>query len=463
MENNKKTENPIVFIIFGATGDLSKRHLLPAFFDLYLKNIFPAKFKIVGFAKRKLSDENFREIVKEVLKKEGDKEVKQKIDKFLNNIFYKQGIFENANSYLNLGNFLMEFDEDKGQCSNKLFYLATSSDFYDDIFENLANSGLSIPCAGDKGWTRILIEKPFGRDIKTAQKLDKKLGLLFKETQIFRIDHYMAKEAMQNILAFRFSNSLFEPIWNNKYIEKVEIKLFETLGIENRGIFYNGIGALRDMGQNHLLQMLSFVAMDNPEEFQVNKIRNKRIKVLKALRGIKKNDMIKYVKRGQYKDFKKEAYIDKNSETETYFKIEVYVDNKRWKGVPFYIESGKKMPEKKTEISVFFKEPIVCLCPIKKEKHHQNILSFKIQPDQGISIQFWAKRPGLSVDLEQKNLSFLYKSSFKEELLNAYQKVLFDAILGDQTLFSSTEEVKASWKFITPILKNWKKVKLNVY
>ncbi len=357
----------------------------------------------------------------------------------------------------------MEFDEDKGQCSNKLFYLATSSDFYDDIFENLANSGLSIPCAGDKGWTRILIEKPFGRDIKTAQKLDKKLGLLFKETQIFRIDHYMAKEAMQNILAFRFSNSLFEPIWNNKYIEKVEIKLFETLGIENRGIFYNGIGALRDMGQNHLLQMLSFVAMDNPEEFQVNKIRNKRIKVLKALRGIKKNDMIKYVKRGQYKDFKKEAYIDKNSETETYFKIEVYVDNKRWKGVPFYIESGKKMPEKKTEISVFFKEPIVCLCPIKKEKHHQNILSFKIQPDQGISIQFWAKRPGLSVDLEQKNLSFLYKSSFKEELLNAYQKVLFDAILGDQTLFSSTEEVKASWKFITPILKNWKKVKLNVY
>src|SRR3989344_323421 len=418
MENNKKTENPIVFIIFGATEDL---------------------------------------------KKEGDKEVKQKIDKFLNNIFYKQGIFENANSYLNLGNFLMEFDENKGQCSNKLFYLATSPDFYDDIFENLANSGLSIPCAGDKGWTRILIEKPFGRDIKTAQKLDKKLGLLFKETQIFRIDHYMAKEAMQNILAFRFSNSLFEPIWNNKYIEKVEIKLFETLGIENRGIFYNGIGALRDMGQNHLLQMLSFVAMDNPKEFQVNKIRNKRIKVLKALRGIKKNDMIKYVKRGQYKDFKKEAYIDKNSETETYFKIEVYVDNKRWKGVPFYIESGKKMPEKKTEISVFFKEPIVCLCPIKKEKHHQNILSFKIQPDQGISIQFWAKRPGLSVDLEQKNLSFLYKSSFKEELLNAYQKVLFDAILGDQTLFSSTEEVKASWKFITPILKNWKKVKLNVY
>jgi len=460
LEINKKKENPIVFVIFGATGDLSKRYLLPALFDLYLKNIFPDKFKIVGFSGRELSDENFREIVKEVLKKH--KLNKEKINKFLKNVFYKQGKFENANSYLNLGNFLMELDKSE-QCSDKLFYLAVPPAFYDDIFENLANSGLSIPCGGDKGWTRILVEKPFGRDIKTARKLDKKLGLLFKETQIFRIDHYMAKEAMQNILAFRFSNSLFEPVWNNKYVEKVEIKLFETLGMEGRGVFYDGIGALRDMGQSHLLQMLAFVAMENPKEFKANKIRNERIKVLKALRHIKKNDIIKYAKRGQYENFKKEPHIAKDSKTETYFKIEVYVDNKRWKGVPFYIESGKKMPEKKTEIYIYFKKPVTCLCPIGKERHHQNILSFRIEPNEGISIQFWVKRPGFSIDLEPKNLSFLYKGSFKEELLNAYQKVLSDAILGDQTLFNSTEEIEASWKFITPILKNWKKVKLSVY
>ena len=451
----------MVFVIFGGTGDLSSRYLLPALFDLYLKNTFLIEFKIVGFAGRELSDKSYREFIKESLKKH--KRNKEKINNFLKNVFYKQGKFEDPESYHRLGKFLMDIDKEIVKCSDKLFYLATPPVFYDDIFKNLANSGLSIPCVGDKGWTRVLVEKPFGKDIKTAQKLDKKLGLLFKESQIFRIDHYMAKEAMQNILAFRFSNSLFEPVWNNKYIEKIEIKLFEKLGIEGRGSFYDGVGALRDMGQSHLLQMLSFIAMDNPKEFKAEKIRKERVKVLKALRPIKKNDIAKYTKRAQYRGFKKEPNVDKLSETETYFKIESYVYNERWKNIPFYIESGKKMHEKKTEISVFFKKSDTCLCTPEKEKHHQNILTFIIQPDEGISIQFWVKRPGLSLDLEPKNLSFLYKGSFKEELLNAYQKVLFDAISGDQTLFNSTEEVSASWKFITPILKNWKKVKLSVY
>jgi len=454
---------PTTIVIFGVTGDLSQRKLMSALFDLYRKGFLPKAFRIVGFSRQQMADDEFRVSVKRVIKSSKYKHGDEDIEGFLTNIFYRQGLFEEAKDYQYLAEKLIALDEEVGGCSNKFFYLAVPPKFYEIIFQNLAYSGLTIPCGGEDGWTRILVEKPFGKDLHTAQKLDESLGLLFKEEQIFRIDHYLAKETIQNILAFRFSNALFEPIWNNTYIEKVEIKLWEAAGIEQRGAFYEDVGALRDVGQNHMLQMLALTAIENPGILTAAAVRRERAKVLGALRPISGDNILRYTVRGQYGGYTTEKSVPSDSTTETYFKIEAYIDNDRWKGVPFVLEGGKKMKETMKEIAIYFKKAH-CLCPPEIEKHHQNILRFKIQPDEGISVVFWAKKPGFSMELEPKNLSFLYKDSEDaKELPDAYERILFDCIRGDQTLFASTEEVQAAWKFITPILKGWEKVKLHEY
>ena len=451
-------------VIFGVTGDLSQRKLLPALLDLYMKGMLPDPFRIVGFSRGPHTNETFRAFIKSAIEKKAHGHPLARVKAFLTNASYQQGFFEEANAYRNLATFLATLDEDFHICSNKLFYLAVPPSLYETIFKHLASSGLTIPCGPGEGWTRVLVEKPFGKDLNTATGLDNLLGTLFQEEQIFRIDHYLAKEAMQNILSFRFSNVLFEPIWNNRYIEKVVIKLFETLGMEGRGAFYDDVGTLRDVGQNHMLQMLAFITMENPKVLEAGAVRKERSTILQFLKPIGEKEVGKVTVRAQYKGFKEEKSVSPDSTTETYFRLEAHVEKERWEGVPFILESGKKMKETKTEITVFFKKTEACLCPPDAKKHHQNILTFRIQPDEGISILFWAKKPGFLMELEPRHFSFSYLDSENSKRLpDAYERILYDCIKGDQILFTSTEEVAASWKFITPILKHWRKTKLYQY
>ncbi len=334
---------------------------------------------------------------------------------------------------------------------------------------DLAKSGLTIPCDDESGWTRILIEKPFGNDIHTAKSLDKLLGKLFKEEQIFRIDHYLAKEALQNILAFRFDNPLFESLWNSKHIDKVHIKLYEKLGVDGRGSFYDPIGALKDVGQNHMLQMLALIAMNQPKSLKANDIRKERLMVLKSLKKIIPKQILANVTRGQYRGYLSESGVAPSSNTETYFRIKANIDNSKWKGVPFYLENGKALDESKTEIDVYFKGSKGQSLMNKNRRNElnldsQNILTFRIQPDEGIKIKFFVKTPGQGFDVEPKTLKFKYSdvSSFNI-VRNDYERLIQDAFIGDQTLFASTGEIMASWEFVTSIIENLNKLPLVIY
>lgn len=459
------TKKPTILVIFGATGDLAIRKLLPALFHLFQKNLLPPKFKIIAWSRRPFRKGDYHAFVKKAFRgKKISLDVKI-LTKFLKYIQYHQGLFDTPDSYKELKKSLVKIDRHEWkECSNKLFHLAVPSDFYEEILKNISHFGLAISCSDGEGWTRVLIEKPFGKDTVTAEKLDELLGKLFREEQIFRIDHYLAKEALQNITLFRFSNILFEPIWNNKYIEKVEIKLFESLDIQGRGNFYDNIGALRDVGQNHMLRMLALIAMENPKSPDVKNIWKERTKILNSLQSVPVADIAKYAVRGQYKGYRSEENVQPDSKTETYFKLKTFINNKRWNGVPFYLESGKAMKEKKSEIVVHLKKSTSFFCPIDQLCDYQNTITFKIQPEEGISVCFWAKRTGLTSHLEPKNLSFSYNNGGKtKQTVDDYERVLFDCIRGDQTFFTGTEEVKASWKFITPIIDAWQKIPLHIY
>lgn len=453
---NETITTPTIFIIFGITGDLAGRKLLPALLNLYVKKQLPNKFAIVGFSRKPFTREDFRVFVREHMNIKPGQYREEEVKHFIDHMYYEQGNFDASSSYAQLAQRLKNIDDSFHQCSNKLFHLSIPPSLYESIFQHLSNSGLTIPCGGDEGWTRILVEKPFGNDSEMAKKLDKKLGEFFDENQVFRIDHYLAKEALQNILAFRFSNSLFEPLWNRKYVDKVHIKLLEKIGMEGRGAFYDGIGALKDVGQNHMLQMLALIAMEPPTSTDAATIRNERAKVLNRLQPMTAKNIASRVVRGQYEGYKFEGGVKEYTQTETYFRIESYINNARWKNVPFYLESGKSLAETKTEIDIYFKN--------EKDEERQNILTFRIQPDEGIKIRFWVKTPGFTMDVEPKLLKFKYSDSASLSVLpDAYEKVLHDAIIGDQTLFTSTEEVASAWKYVTSILSSWNIVPLTIY
>lgn len=456
--------DPTTFIIFGATGDLSRRKLLPALYSLYRKGYLPPSFQVVGLAKEKLTTKQFRDFAADLLTPQLEYGSSAR-DAFVEHVHYQQGEFEEPNTYAALAENLAALENTKfNRCSNKLFYLAVAPRLYETIFRQLATSGLTIPCGGPDGWTRVLVEKPFGHDLATAQRLDHLLGTLFKEEQIFRIDHYLAKETLQNILAFRFSNALFETVWNREHIDKVEITFLEKSGIGTRGSFYEDIGALRDVGQNHLLQMLALIAMEEPNQLDAQAIREERTRVLQALRPVTVGDLKKESVRGQYVGYRDEAHTATASQVETYFRLRAYVDTPRWQGVPFYLESGKKMHTDEVAINIFFKETASRFFPAVSERHHQNLLTFRIQPHEGISLVFWAKKPGFTMELEGKKLSFAYADTTGVDALpDAYEHVLYDAIRGDQTRFASTAEVAAAWNFITPILAHWTALPLHLY
>jgi glucose-6-phosphate 1-dehydrogenase len=460
------TLHPTIFVILGITGDLSSRKLLPALLELFTKRMLPQRFMIVGFSRRTFSREEFRELLHEHLHVRPGQYREEDIKHFFDHIIYEQGLFNDHNAYIRLQSRLQSIDDRWGQCSNKIFHLSVPPNLYEGILTHLSNSKLTIPCDDMTGWTRVLIEKPFGNDIYTARSLDKLLGKLFQEKQIFRIDHYLAKEALQNILAFRFANPIFEPIWNRKYIDKVHIKLYQKDGVEERGAFYDPIGALKDVGQNHILAMLGLITMNDPGSFSADAIRRERARALNSLKRTSARNVNQSVVRGQYFSYQSEKGVKPQSTTETYFRIKAGLSGARWKGVPFYLESGKALSETKSEIDIYFK---------KGKKHGwrktrngidvPNILTFRIQPDEGIKIRFNVKTPGHGFEVESKTLKFKYSdvSSFYDAIPNDYERLIRDAFAGDQTLFASTQEIMASWTFITPIIENLESVPLKIY
>jgi len=459
---------PTIFVIFGITGDLAGSKLLPALLGLYVKKELPEHFAIVGVSRRHFSREELREYLRGRMNIRPGQFFEEHIKHFLDHVSYEEGQFDSPQLYTSLATHLKSIDDAWGQCSNKLFHLSIPPALYEGILLELSTSKLTCACSDGTGWTRVLIEKPFGNDIETARNLDKLLGKLFKESQIFRIDHYLAKEALQNILAFRFSNSLFEPLWNREHVEQVHIKLLEKETASSRGAFYDATGALKDVGQNHLLMMLAIIAMDKPADTsQSDAMRRLRARVLSKLVVIPRRSLIENLIRGQYEGFRRESGVAANSLTETYFRITAKINNRRWKGVPFYLEAGKAMAEDKVEIDIYFKGNVNGKSEHKNgimETNRQNILTFRIQPDEGIKIRFFVKKPGVGMNTESKILKFHYADSPSlASLPEAYERLIHDAIVGDQTLFASTDEIMASWKFITPILENWSKLPLVIY
>ena len=437
-------------VLFGATGDLAKRYLFPSLYDLYSRKMLPEQFHIVAFARKDFCEETFRQYVID--------EVNIDDKDFLKHIRYVQGDMMKQEGYKTLGDFLNACDGEMGVCSNKLFYLSIPPQLFDDVFDHLKLSGLTTPCANPEddaqSWARVLVEKPFGFNQEEARYLDTKLGKIFDESQVYRIDHYLAKETVQNILTFRFANMFFDPAWNHEYIESVEILMHESVTAEDRGSFYDGIGALRDMGQNHILQMLALVAMEDPKDLDQDKIREARAEVLSKLSIRKDSEDNKMVSRAQYGGYRETEGVEDDSQTETFFRIELLINNDRWQGVPFILESGKGLPKKHTEIKINFKERTSCVCEVG-DTNHTNQIVFRIQPNEGIGAKFWVKKPGFTFETEEKDLTFDYSQD--DRLPNAYERVLFDAIRGDQTLFASTDEVTAQWNIIMPILTEWQK------
>ncbi len=454
--------HPSIFVIFGITGDLAARKVLPALLSLYSKKMLPQRFAIVGFSRRPFTREEFREYIRSRLNIRFGQFREEDVKHFLDHIIYVRGLFDQIDSYKILAAKLEEIDKSWGQCSNKLFHLSVPPDLYPGILHQIHVSKLATPCSEDVGWTRILIEKPFANDIKTAQALDVLLGKLFKERQIFRIDHYLAKESLQNILAFRFANSMFEPLWNSDHIDKVHIKLFESGGMNGRGKFYDSIGATIDVGQNHMLMMLALMAMEKPVSYSAADIRTARTQVLRKLEGISKRSIPERVIRGQYIGYISEDGVAAGSKTETFVRMEARLSLSRWKNVSFYLETGKGMAETKTEIDVYFKNT-----ENKKFEHDptmQNVLTFRIQPDEGIKVRFFVKTPGHGLKTEPKTMKFKYSDTASFAVIpDDYERLINDVFVGDQTLFASTEEILASWKFISPIIENWGKLPLKKY
>lgn len=458
-----QNKNPITVVIFGATGDLAKNKILSALLDLSMKGLLGTNYRVVGYSRKDLSDVDYRQFVRTAIIEKNKIVSEEMLEDFLKKVSYLRGDLDVVDDYKNLKQNLTQYDTEIGSCTNKMYYLAVPPTMYEKVFNGLDKGDLVINCKKslNDSWTRILVEKPFGNDLEQARLLDKKLGSLFDESQIFRIDHYLAKEAVQNIISFRFANAIFEPLWNNEYIDRVEIKLFEKNTPDGRFNFYDKVGALRDVGQNHVLQMLALIAMEDPGGITSNKIRDAREKVLGQIVPFSRKPEY-YAYRAQYKGYQDIDPALKDSETETYFRVKLNIKNRRWDRVPFIIESGKGLQEDKVEINIVFKDKQSSVCQIDGICHYNNQIKINIQPKEQISICFWTKKPGLNFELEQKNLAFHF-SDDNLPVADAYEKVLYDCIHGDSTLFTSTEEVLREWGLIEKICADWQTIPLEQY
>lgn len=445
--------SPFVIVIFGGTGDLAQNKLFPALFSLFDKGSLGQKFYIVAFARRPFSDEEYRKLLRDEwhVKGSGDK----RWDAFAKNIYYQQGYFDESSGYFELNKKLKIFDVNAGEIVTRLFYLATPPDKYLSILHNLKESKLA-----DNRWSRLAIEKPFGRDLANARELDKRLSEIFKEKQIYRVDHYLAKETVQNVLAFRFANGIFEPVWNKNHIDHVQITFAEKQGVGGRGSFFDGIGILRDVAQNHLLQLLATITMEQPKSFSREDVRNVRAAAIKAIRGIQPEEVINQVIRGQYEGYRKEPEVAKSSMTETFVAMKLFVDTKRFENVPFYIRAGKKMAKNTVEIKLVFIQTCSVLFKEYGCPEIGNVLTIRIQPNEGIGLRVVVKRPSLSgassqFALDTVDMKFSYKEEFGGQKDVSYDKLLLDIFSGDQTLFNRSDELESSWRLISQIMEGW--------
>lgn len=451
------TLSPCTIVIFGASGDLTARKLVPALFSLYRNNSLPHPFSIVGCGRTVLSAEAFRNSLRIP-----DKHTDHEWQSFAENIFYHPVQYDSAESFDSLAGFLQGLNATRNTGSNLLFYLAIPPALYATVAEGIGNGGMTGKSTDD-GWTRIVVEKPFGRDLDTAMELDRTLHQHFLENQIFRIDHYLAKETVQNVLMLRFANAIFEPIWNRNYIDYIGIIAGEELGVEHRAGYYDHAGVLRDMFQNHMMQLLALTAMEPPSRFEANRVRDEKVKVYRSLRPFIAENLPEDLVLGQYgagqikgatvPAYREEKGVDPRSLTPTFAMMRLFIDNWRWQGVPFYLTSAKRMPVKTTRIVVQFKEvPHSMFRSVLGEHITANRLTLGVYPKEEISLSFQAKRPGSRVCLQPVNMAFEYGHTFQGPSLDAYEKVLLDCILGDHMLFWRQDGVELCWSFLSPIL-----------
>ena len=454
---------PCVLVIFGVTGDLSRKKLMPAVYDLANRGMLPPGFGLVGFARRDWKDQDFAKEVHDAVKEHARTPFREEVwEQLLEGIRFVPGTFDSDESFEKLKDTINELDEARGTGGNHAFYLSIPPSSFEVVVSQLKKHGLTEDTQG--GWNRVVIEKPFGHDLESAKELNAVVSSLFEPHEVFRIDHYLGKETVQNMLALRFANQMFEPIWNNRYVSHVQITMAEDIGIAGRAGYYDGIGAARDVIQNHLIQLLALTAMEEPTSFEASQLRAEKQKVLAAARV--PGDLSQTTARGQYcagwqgaqkvKGYLEEDGVDPNSSTETYAAIRVDIDNRRWAGVPFYLRTAKRMPRRVTEVALSFKRaPHLPFTATDTEELGTNALVMRIQPDEGVTLRFGAKVPGTQMEIREVSMDFAYGGSFTESSPEAYERLILDVMLGDAPLFPQQEEVELSWKILDPVLEHW--------
>ena len=455
---------PCTIVIFGATGDLTHRKLVPALYNLAAEGELPPAVAVVGFARRPKTDDQFRKEMEEATRQFSRQNVRDEIwSTFAQSLFYHQSDFSEEEGYKTLAARLDQLDTERGTRGNRLFYLAVAPEQFEPILQHLKAIGLNK--AREGSWARVIVEKPFGTDLGSARELNRIVRNSFSEDQTYRIDHFLGKETAQNILVLRFANAIFEPLWNNRYIDHIQITAAETLGVEGRGGYYETAGALRDMVQNHLLQLLCLIAMEAPTDLSANAIRDEKVKVIRSLRRMTGTDIAQNAVRGQYaagsiagqsvQAYREEERVDPKSTTETFVALRLHIDNWRFANMPVYLRVGKRLPKSGTEISVHFKKAPSVLFNKESFALDQNVLVVRIQPDEGISLRMQAKVPGTSLRIEPVKMDFHYGTSFGKPSPEAYERLLLDAMSGDATLFARSDEVEEAWAFIDPIEEAW--------
>lgn len=464
----KKIADPCVMVIFGATGDLTARKLFPALYNLAREGQLPGHFAVVGFARREKTHDAFRKEMLEAINEfSRSKPVDQEIwQTFSEQIFYHQSEFDHDEGYQDLSRLTQRLDSQFGTKGNRVFYLSTQPSFFPTIVEKLHQNRLIYDANTTKDkWSRVIIEKPFGHDLNSAIQLQNEISRFLNEDQIYRIDHYLGKETVQNLLVFRFSNSIFESIWNNHHVDHVQITVAEEIGIGSRGRFFEEAGMLRDIVQNHMMQLLSLVAMEPPTSLKADAIRDEKVKVMESIRPFPKQSISEQVIRGQYGPgfiegkpvvgYRQEENVNHNSSIETYVALKLFIDNWRWAGVPFYLRAGKRLPKRATEIAIVFNSAPGYLFQREGAANEPNVLVIRIQPDEGMSLKMNCKVPGLSSLNQPVKMDFQYGSYFGAKPPEAYERLICDCMTGDSTLFARADEVLASWRLLTPVLEKW--------